>query len=133
MAESRQGFKRNEVFQIGQIIESSLTPPGSVRSYLQGLSDASVATKAAQQLKREITAVDVKRIRLQTHGKLAGEGRTDGEAIAALLQTISNQAVEIKRIKDRLGFLEDELLPETRGPQPKHGNGYHPPRPTSHK
>lgn len=125
-------FKRHEVYKIGQMIEDALTAPGIARTYKPEHSDATVAALASEALKRQLTPDDIRRVRHQVHGKLAGEGRDTGEVLSRILAAQSAQAVEIKRLQDRLFALERELTepdpPRANGHSHNHGNGYVPPR-----
>jgi Tfp pilus assembly protein FimT len=131
MSEVRKAtFKRAEIFQIGKLIDESVSAVGPVKSYVAGSSDATVADAASKVLKRQLTAEDVRRVRHQTHGKFAGEGRASGEVVASLMQTVSAQAVTIHKLDQRIAALERHAREEP-APARHNGNGYQPPRPRS--
>lgn len=119
-------FKRHEIFRLGTLIEEQLQSVGSAKAYKPGQSDQTVAVEASKALSRELTAEDIRRVRHQTHGKLATEGRASSEIMASLMQTVSQQAIELRKLSDRVRRLEEETEPT-----PPKGNGYHPPRPTA--
>lgn len=123
-SEKRASFKRNEVFQVGAIIEEHLTAPGVVRAYKPGSSDATVAEIVSKRLDRQLTASDIQRLRHQTHGKLAGESRPTPELLQSLTHTISTQAVAIKRLTDRVDSLE-RLLDDDRPRLPPNDHAQH--------
>jgi multidrug efflux pump subunit AcrA (membrane-fusion protein) len=126
---ARATFKRNEIFKIGQLVENALTPPGAARTYQPEQSDATVAVAASAALKRDLTADDIRRVRLQVHGKLAGEGRESAEMIGRILQAQAAQAVLLKKLEARIAEIERSVTE----PEPRQmngtGHGYVAPRP----
>ena len=127
----RSSFKRHEVFRIGTMIQEATEHSLMGRSWREGQSEETIAQRVSIDLGRAVSAEDVRRVRLSTVGKLAGESMPAKEKIAVLSRQIERLVSRIADLERRLEDLEDGATDPAPPPEPngavvtRTGNRFH--------